>query len=161
MKSFKQFTSNMKSLYVCRYVENGDQIREWFKKNGIDAMVPNDKLHVTIAFSKKSVNWDQIDFDKEKCSIEAGGYRKVAPLGDKGALVLKFKTDLLSKEWQYFRDVGCGWDYDSGYIPHMTITYDAKGLDPATVKPYTGVIKLGPQIHKEVDDSWASKVKEE
>jgi hypothetical protein len=159
MKTFKQFTSKMKTLYVQRKMLNGADLIAWAKKVGFDHTVPTKEMHVTCAYSKAEVDWNKVKFDTKTVIIK-GGKRTLSVLGDGGAVVLKFDDAGLQKDWQYLRDAGCSWVYKTGYIPHITITYNGNGIDFSKFEPFDGPIELGLQIHSELDLDFVKKLKE-
>ena len=59
---------NKKTLYVSRPVANAKEILKWAKDQGITDLIKADEMHVTIAFSKKKVAWD--DFKVNDKSID-------------------------------------------------------------------------------------------
>lgn len=151
----------MKTLYVDRQLLNPIKLREWAKEQlGCECLKASD-MHVTVAFSKEEVDWNKITPRDKEIHVEVEkAYPE--PLGDKGAVVLKFKSDVLEKRWQHFRDKGASWDYE-GYQPHVTITYSYEG-DKAklkNVKPFSGRFRFGPERHKEVDLDWTEKIEED
>lgn len=140
------------TLYVCRRVVNADAIIAWAKSQGFATALKPDDLHVTVAYSKAPLAWPT----PRKSYIVMGASptgREIKELGDKGAAVLCFHSDLLSQRWQALRQLGASWDYDS-YKPHVTISYKAPdGLDLAAVKPYAGELVLGPEEFDEVKEN--------
>lgn len=160
MKSFKQHMSNMKTLFVQRKLLNADELREWALEQGFKTTVPLDEMHVTCAFSKKKVDWNKLRLNQVNVSIPGEhSTRKVQVLGDKGAVVLKFTSAILTTQWQKIIDAGASWDYPD-YQPHVTITYEGKGIKPEKMEPYDGDLVFGPQIHTEVDKNFVTKLKE-
>jgi len=147
----------MKTLYVKRPVSNWRQIAGWAKEQGFETTLDSD-MHVTIMFSKSPVDWDEFEERKGR-HVATNGKREVKPLGDQGAIVLKFEDDSLEKRWKQFKDGGCSWDY-SEYQSHITITYGGHD-DLSKVTPYRGPIILGGEEFKEVDLDWDKKIKEE
>jgi len=148
----------MKSLYVSRPLLNGEEFIAWAKGEGFKETLTSNDFHVTIVFSRDEIDWETLKPQTNTMTV-AGGKRTVEPLGDQGAVVLKFKTDFLPKRWQEFKDIGASWDYE-GYQPHVSITYDGKGIDLSSVKPYTGELVLGPEKFEELDLEWSKNVKE-
>lgn len=154
-----EIAAKPQTLYVCRPVVNADDIHAWAEEQGFKSAVPEDDLHVTIAFSKDKVIWNDIPDTTDEIEIK-GGKREVKPLGDKGAaVVLKFESKELHERWQEFRDHGCSWDFPS-YQCHVTITYDGKDMDLSGVTPYDGPIILGPEKFNELDTGWSDKLEE-
>lgn len=146
-----------KTLYVHRKLINGKEFVRWAKRQGFKNILDADDLHVTIAFSKKQIDWTNLTPKKNTLKL-MGGTRSVIPLGNEGAVVLKFASNKLQEGWQYYIDHGASWDWDS-YKPHVSITYDGTDVDLKKVKPFTGDMFFGPEIMKEVDLEWKSKVK--
>jgi hypothetical protein len=138
-------------LYVSRRVLNADEVLAWAKSQGFEASLPADDLHVTVAYSRAAVDWQACRAPTGQLVVK-GGARRVAPLGDEGAVVLHIESDDLQARWQQLRDAGCSWDYE-GYQPHVTITYAAPdGFDVASVKPYRGPLVLGPEEFAPLDE---------
>lgn len=155
-----------RSLYVSRKVVNADDLIRWAKAQGFKTTQPASELHVTVAFSRKPVDWmtvgDDWSSDEDgRIRVKPGGPRTVETLGDKGAVVLMFRNDSL--EWRHRRiheeGTGAQWDWPE-YQPHITITWDGGDLDLAAVEPYTGPIVLGPEIFAEVVEDWEKTISE-
>jgi phage-related protein (TIGR01555 family) len=156
-----------RSLYVSRKVVNADDLIAWAKAQGFKTTQPASELHVTIAFSRKPVDWMAVGDDWSSdpdglLRVKPGGPRLVEPLGDKGAVVLLFRNDSLEYRHEriHSESVGASWDFPE-YQPHITITWDGKGIDLANVEPYKGPIVLGPEIFAEVVDDWEKTITEE
>jgi len=148
----------MKSIYVSRPLLNGQKFIDWAKGEGFTKTLTPDDFHVTIVFSRDEIDWETLKPQMNTMKV-AGGKRTVEPLGDQGAVVLKFKSDFLPKRWQEFKDIGASWDYES-YQPHVSITYDGGDIDLSGVKPYTGELVLGPEKFEELDLDWSKNVDE-
>lgn len=154
-----------RTLYVQRKLLNADELIAWAKAQGFKTTTPADDLHVTIAFSRRPVDWMKVgetwSSDKDgTLKIAPGGARLVEPLGDKGAVVLLFNSSELS--WRHEaikRDADATWDFPS-YQPHVTITYAGADLDLSKVEPYRGKLFFGPELFSEVDDDWSKNLTE-
>lgn len=154
-----------RTLYVQRKLLNAAEFIAWAKSQGFETTTPADDLHVTIAYSRRPVDWMKVgetwsNGDDGKLTIAPGGARLVEPLGDKGAVVLLFNSSELS--WRHEsikRDADATWDFPS-YQPHVTITYAGGNLDLSKVEPYRGKLVFGPELFSEVDDDWSSKLTE-
>lgn len=145
-----------KTLYVCRPLLNGDELRKWASEHGFKtALLPHD-MHVTIAFSTEPVTWDIAGKPNSNLTI-IGGKRAVHKFGE--CVVLLFSSQKLASRWQQFRDAGASWDHD-GYKPHVTITYNSKGIDLKTIDPYEGELKFGAERFSEVSDGAGEDVPE-
>lgn len=155
-----------RTLYVQRKLLNAAEFIAWAKSQGFETTTPADDLHVTIAFSRRPVDWMKVgetwSSDKDgKLTVAPGGARLVEPLGDKGAVVLLFNSSELS--WRHEaikREADASWDFPS-YQPHVTITYAGGDLDLSKVQPYRGKLVFGPELFSEVDEDWSSKLTEE
>lgn len=149
----------MKTLYIRRDVQNGAEIVEWAKAQGFTTCLAPEKMHVTMAFSKKPVNHDDIPTGEETALI-AGGARKVARLGDEGAVVLHVESAALE---QRHKDIhaatGAEWSHD-GFRPHITLTYQPGNLALESVQPFGGDITLGREVVEEVNPQWIETITE-
>jgi hypothetical protein len=116
-------------------------------------------MHVTVAFSKTPVRWITLPQSGLNHVVVGPSERSVVPLGDKGAVVLKFESHLLQARWQQLIDAGCSWDFPS-YQPHVSITYRGKELDTGKIIPYHGDIILGPEVLKDLNTDWDGDIKE-
>lgn len=147
------------ALYVARPVRNADDIVSWFKAQGMGAMLEPGEMHVTIAYSKKAVDWEALEPEEDQdVEIEPCLRRSVIQLGDKGAIVLRIDSPKLKARWQHFIRKGASWDYD-GYQPHVTLTYQSGGADTGRFVPFPGRIVLGPERFAELDADWGPSLK--
>lgn len=145
-------------LYVSRPVLNAPEILRWAKGQGFETTLPAEDLHVTIAFSRTPLDWFAVPDDWGDFGVPVGGPRAVEPLGDKGAVVLLFRSDVLNYRWQQFREAGASWDW-AEYQPHVTLTYKLpEGMDLRKVEPYRGEIQFGPERFEELSDDWAENL---
>jgi hypothetical protein len=147
-----------KTLYVHRKLINGDEFIDWAKSQGFTKTLEPNDLHATIAFSKKELDWNNLTPEHflNKVRIK-GGKRSVVPLGNEGAIVLKFESPMLTREWNYYISNGASWDWES-YQPHVSITYKDPDVDLSKVTPYKGELLFGPHVMKELDLNWKEKV---
>lgn len=164
-----------KTLYVYRPVENAADIIAWAESQGFKSTQPAEKLHVTLAYSKTPLNWAMLhdDYHREESEYAlscecgpmlrsadggnkrrkiSGGVREVKALGSDGAVVLAFESDSLTQRWMDFKRAGAVWKFPS-FTPHITITYDGKGVDLSKVHPYAGDIILGEECWEEVSEN--------
>lgn len=151
-----------RTLYICRKVQNAGEIISWAKKQGFKTTLPAEELHTTVMYSRVPVDWMKMDSGysgRQTIYIPEGGPRIVEPLGDQGAIVLMFTAPELEHRNRELRSKGASWDWP-GYQPHVTITWDGKGVDLDKVEPFTGQIILGPEEYKEIDDDFKSKLVE-
>lgn len=139
------------TLYVRRIVENADEIIKWAKSQGFETTQVPSSFHATIAYSKEQIEWPEPDDDA--VTVRSQSKRTVEPLGDSGAVVLKFENSTLKRRWAELCEMGCSWDHDD-FHPHVTISWKADDLDLTKVEPYTGPIVLGPEVFETVNEDW-------
>jgi phage-related protein (TIGR01555 family) len=140
-----------RTLYVSRPVLNVAEIAAWAIGQGIEDLA--DDLHVTIAYSRVSLDWIKAGNATEwgeadgKLTIPAGGPRLVEPLGNMGAVLLFASSTLC---WRHEEIMRAGASHDwSEYQPHISLTKTA--IEVSKVEPYRGKIVLGPERFEEVD----------
>lgn len=154
-----QTKGDPRTLYMKRDVLNGAQIAAWAKDNGFSSTLPDDDMHVTLAFSRSPVDWESITAKGEEVTIE-NGPREMKALGENGeAIVLRISNADLEDRWKQLCDAGCAWDHD-GYQPHVTLSYQGAPDNWADLPPYDGPIKLGPEIMQEIKEDWKDNVDE-
>jgi putative addiction module killer protein len=159
LRDLRKGLSTPRPLYVHRKVHNGEALIAWAKEQGFKTTVPAEELHVTIAYSKRPVDWMAAGSHWEgQIVIPEGGPRMMEALGaDGSAKVLLIASDLLQRRHQAIRDAGASWDWPE-YQPHITISYAPDAPDLATVEPYRGEIVLGPEIFEEIQEGWADRL---
>ena len=140
------------TLYVARPLLNADEFMKWARGQGFSQVAEADSLHVTVLYSKTPVMWNVFKPDSMTLRV-IGGARSVVPLGDEGAVVLKFASDALLRRHQEFRAGGGSHDYES-YQAHVTVTYQAGDLDLSGVETYQGPLIFGPEVFEPIDVDW-------
>lgn len=149
-------------LYVHRKLLNADKLVAWARKQGFRSVVDPADMHVTVAYSKRPVNWfsmgDDFGFYREPLRVMPGGPRVVDRLGDKGAVVLHFWDGYIANRHRTMREAGASWDFPS-YLPHVTFTYDPGEVDLAKVEPFTGELQFGPEIFEPIVDDWQDTIR--
>jgi|GEM_PF-311641 len=150
--------ADKKTLFLRRPLKNAAQFLAWASEAGFKKTLPASEVHVTIAFSKAPVDWDEVPDAPAKLSVRAGGDRSVKPLGDKGAVVLSFQSDDLQRRWRELCDIGASWDYPT-FQPHVTITYDGGDVDVGSIEPYRGPLEFGPEEGSEIKEKWFETAK--
>lgn len=152
-----------RSLYVSRDVLNAGEIIAWAKSQGFETTLPADDMHVTVAYSRKPLDWMKVgegwSGERDgKVSIAPGGARLIEKFGE-GAIVLLFNSSELAWRHMSIIEAGASWDWPE-YQPHITFTYEPGTVDLAKVEPYRGAINLGPEKFEEVKENWQEGVKE-
>lgn len=168
MKIAELFESaDLKTLYCSRNLLNGEEFLKWAEDQGFKKCLDPSDMHVTIAFSKKKIDWSELtdSFDHIQSTVNKKHPEKTkreVKQFDGGAIVLTFENSDLHRRWEEFKeDFGASWDYPD-YHPHITITYDGlpEGMKLEDIEPYEGKLEFGPEIMKELDLNWKAKVKE-
>lgn len=134
------------TLFASRPLKNSSDFIQWAKGVGFKTTQDPKDLHVTLAYSKTPLSWPEPKADTIVVSPTTEG-RIVQPLGDQGAVVLKFNSSALADRWQELKDAGAVWDY-AGFQPHVTVSWNANGLDTSKIKPYSGELVFGPEVFK-------------
>lgn len=147
-------------LYICRQVVNADDIVQWAKSQGFKTIYPPEKMHVTVCYSKRPVDWFAVPNTMREVRIAAGGPRDLHFLGpDKDVLVLRFKSDILHRRHEQLMELGASFDWPS-YQPHITITLQGKDIDIEKVEPYAGELILGVEKFAPVKENWSEDIVE-
>lgn len=146
-----------RTLYVSRKLKNSDEFIDWAKGQGFSTTLPPEQLHVTVAFSREALEWPDPLLDE--VVVKNPSSRSVKPLGDGGAVVLAFESSVLKSRWQELIGLGASWDWD-GYQPHVTISWQADGVDLSEVEPFKGDLVFGSEILAEVNEDWRATVTE-
>ena len=144
-------------LYVSRKVVNRRDFERWAEAQGIELL---DDLHVTIAFSRASVDWMAVraewNVDKDgRMHIEPGGPRDLAVQGvapQPEVIVVEFNNTSLQWRHEDLCEAGASWDFEN-YQPHVTVAL-AEGVDVSELEPYRGPIVLGPEIFEELNTNY-------
>lgn len=157
----EQKSSAPRTLFMRRKVLNGSAILKWASDQGIPNLMSASDLHVTVVYSKVAFDWmaaGEAIFGQTdgNMNIAPGGPRVVEPIGDQGAVALLFTSYALASRHRDLIEAGASTDYPD-FQPHITLTWDAAGMDPAKIDPYRGAIVLGPEIFSEIDPSWTPR----
>jgi DNA topoisomerase IB len=141
------------TLYVHRPLIDSQPLLDWAKSQGFKTTLPASDMHVTVCFSKQSLQWPDPSHDTVTCTV---GERLVKRLGE--AVVLAFESPQLQSDHQRFMDAGASFDYDQ-YTPHITITYDPD-IDITDVVPYEGTLAFGPEVFAPIKEDWGDDIEE-
>lgn len=140
-------------LYVSRALL-GNDLKRWAERNGLKPFVADP--HVTVLYSKTPVDWfdmgDSWGNMDGTVVVEPGGPRKIERLGDEGAIVLRFASPYLRYRHDSMVERGASHDYPE-YIPHVTLTYDAKDVDIDAIEPFIGELRFGPEIFAPIKEA--------
>lgn len=149
-------TTPLSPLYVSRKLLNAAEVIAWAKGQGIAVTVPADDMHVTILYSKTAVDWFAMagqGWDMPEVTVDKGGPRFVERFGDPSAadaaVVLRFASPVMTYRHDDMIERGASSDFPT-YKPHVTLSYDAAGVDLAKVEPFTGELRFGPEIFEPI-----------
>lgn len=146
--------STEQTLYVRRELQQAEEFIAWAKEQGFKTTLQPGDLHVTLAFSKTPLEWPQPVNDQVAVRL---GSRSVEKLGE--ATVLRFTSSQLEQRWEELKEHGAIWDFP-GYKPHITISWDAEGVDLEKVTPFAGPLVFGPEIFDEINPDWKGTITE-
>lgn len=138
-----------KTLYVNRKVVDWSDLIKFAKDNGIKDIIKTNELHVTIAFSKTKVNWEDFTADTKEMDINLKD-AKLEKLWD--AIVLKFQSKDLEDNWKKYIKGWASWDYKE-YQPHISLTYN-NDQDIAKSKMFTWKLKLSWENMEEINKDY-------
>lgn len=141
-------------LYIQRKLVNSADVIAWAKAQGFATLEPAAELHVTVLYCPAAVDWFELAtrgwIGQESVTVQPGGPRVVMALGDSGAVVLRFASSDL--EWRHRELLEAGAEHSwPDYKPHVTLTYDAGGVDLEAVEPYQGKLVFGAEIWEPLD----------
>jgi len=145
-----------KSLYVSRKVKNTKEIINFAKSQGIEKILDEKDLHITLAYSKDLVDWDSFEKNEEEIEISLEN-ATVIKLGD--SIALSFQSDVLKKSWQKFIDFGASWDYE-GFTPHISLSYYNENVNVSKMEKFNGKITFEKEIFEEIDEEWQEEREE-
>ena len=150
-----------RSIYISRKVLNGEVIHEWAKTQGFRSCVPQQDMHVTVAFDKRKHDWRDLPLYRDDGIDVVDPDERSVSLFRNGAVVIEIFSTELTARWAELLNSGLHWKH-ADYRPHITFTYDLpEGLDPLKVAPFDGVIKLGPEVVTDVIWQMRKNINEE
>jgi hypothetical protein len=144
------------TLFLSRPLLNAPALIAWAKSQGFKTTLAPEDMHLTQSYSKTAFEWDQVGIVPNPFTSTAGS-RAVCPLGDGGAVVLKFEEPVFAARWASVQAGGASSDYPT-FTPHVTISWDASDLDLSKVIPYTGPLEFGPEVFRELNPDWKAGI---
>lgn len=151
-------------LYVQRKLLNAAELIAWARANGFEATLPASDMHVTVLYSRASVDpmkmgRDWREDERGQVTVRPGGPRAIERLGE-NAVVLRFASPDLEYRHRDLIEAGGSHDWPE-YQPHITLSYAVpEGVDLDAIKPFTGALRFGPELFEPLDLDWKSKIAE-
>ncbi len=145
------------TLYAMRPLLNAEEVIAWYQAQGFDAtFLPSEKLHVTIAYSRRPLDWPVMDA-RPVLRVQGGG-RRFGLFGEDEtslALVQQFWSSDLTDRWSALMEQGASWDFPE-YRPHVTLAYGPRPRYDinSVVKQYMGDLVFGPEQFAPIDEEW-------
>lgn len=137
------------TLYVHRPLTNAADLAMWAKGAGIPNIVPPEEMHATQVYSRQPVSLNV----KGDTITATGGVRTIGPLGDKGAVVLHFVSQDMQDRHAEALAAGASHDWPK-FLTHVTLSYDAGGVDLSAIRPPSFPLIFGPEVHAAINDDW-------
>lgn len=149
--------------YVAGYFseESQDKIYALAKKLGVPKLIPKDKYHVTIIFSKKTIAYKGLNDLETPWEVTAKQFH-VFPTssGEKQCLVLKLNApDLVKQHKSIMKEYDATYDFDE-YIPHVTLSYDMGDFelpDNAELKEL-GTLEIVSEIAEPINNDFVASL---
>lgn len=149
-----QFAKGAATLYVSRPLTPGsaDRLHDWAVAQGIPNVVPAALLHASQVYSSTDAPTLQplvtlLDVPQNPRYLE--------PLGDKGALVMMFRSPEMQARHKEALAAGATHDFPS-FKTHVTLSYDAGGgQDWMMLDAPDFPLQLGPEKFEGNNPDWA------
>lgn len=152
-----KFSTVGKGTYAAvKFTDNTlNAIKNIQQELGLLDPVPVDKLHTTICFSRKYVDYIPVDtqqdigFTKELDIFEHNGKR---------ALVLLLDSEYLKYRHNYAKSIGATYDFPD-YKPHITLQYDlgVQHIDYQNIDVSGKSIEMLYEYVEDLDLEWSDK----
>jgi hypothetical protein len=132
-------------------------IMEYMKTNKIPNPLISDDLHSTVLYSTTQVDFPALGVLSEPMSIDASNIH-LELFGeedaDKRALVMTFESEWLTERHELAMSLG-GTHGFPDYLPHITLSYDAKFFDYAKLEKPQGVIQVASEYIDDLVKDWS------
>lgn len=142
-----------KTVYIYRPLINGHDLQNWAHEQGLK-ILSEDVLHVTLAYSQGGIEnlAEMIEDDPSVFyNSDPDQLRQLEFFGKENSiLVLKLNAPELVARWEELTAAGAQWTWPA-FEPHVTLTYEAKGIDLNQITPYYGDLIFGPEVYVEKD----------
>jgi 2'-5' RNA ligase len=139
-----------------------ESIRSWAKNNGIPNLVPSEKMHTTLLYSRKPCpDYKPLGKLDKEIPARIGDMENWPTKDGKNALIVRLKCDTMVKRHNHLmKELDATYDYDE-YKPHITLSYDVgKDFDlKAFPQLKDSIKKIGAveEYREELVDDWQNK----
>lgn len=155
MKSFAQLVEELKGTYIgVRFSDESLKIlKDLQKMYKIPDPTPVSDMHSTVIYSRVPVDFPINNAVNEKVSREVQ-FHVFNTRDGKRALVLKIKSDYLTKRHELGTELGATYDFPD-YIPHITLSYDVGDKNFST-KPFKleKDLVISKEYYEELNLNW-------
>jgi hypothetical protein len=155
-------------LYVSRNLLNAEEVVRHFVDQGLPSVLAAKEMHVTVLYSKKPLRWEDVPeakggltFPPMRGARGVGAHavdRWMKRLGEHDVLTMVVQAQnagaqrVIERNHEY-RKAGASHDYPDVTV-HVTISYACGDVDVATIKPFPGELRFGPEIREPIDKEW-------
>jgi hypothetical protein len=126
------------------------------KTHNIPNPTPADKLHTTILYSRRHVDWRPKTDLALLVSPEHSDITVFNGRDGSRCLVWKYQSEYLTKRFDLGRALGATFDYDS-YKPHITLSYDIGNFDFASLPVPDFNIEIVGEYAEPLEQDWQEK----
>jgi hypothetical protein len=149
---------NQGSLYVSRKVVNAQKLHDWAVKAGIKDVVPADKMHVTVVYSRAPVAYEDLG---QAPASAVGVTGRLIRIGKDNDIALTLSAPALKQRHAEALEKGASWDFAGGYTPHISLSYRDTTTDISKLSPPVMRFELGPEKAEPLKSGWADTMGEE
>jgi len=139
--------------------KSAQTVAAWAKKNNIPNPTQPKDMHVTILHSEKTFNWD-CDQYNPALQIDPTTYHFDKFGSNNDILILAFNSrELEARHDKGMTEHDLTWDFPN-YIPHLTISNDAKDVDLSKLEMPIFPLYLVGEYKKDFDPEWKDSISE-
>ena len=141
--------------YVSRPILNGEELATWSAEQGLRNAIDPAHMHVTVLYSKTSVNTSAIPLLKNFISVNL---RDARPFRVSSALAMPVDHPKIWETHERYLAIGATHDYADGvFRPHVTLKYDATEQEVERLyrsAGFTGCLELGEERKVPLRSGW-------
>lgn len=130
-----------------------DALRAYCAAYDIPNPVPAGEMHTTLIYSDKGcLNFEHQEKYDQDIKANFAGFDMFGE--DKNVLVVKLKCpELHDRHNELMDEYDLSYNFDE-YRPHITLSYDASGVDISKLDPYHGDLMFVGENANELDTDW-------